>query len=1176
MSRSRRTYAIGRIRLLAFHNFIDETIELRDGGHLFLLGDNGSGKTTALDAIHYVLSGGEGVELNAAARVGGRRGEGRTLQGVVLRYDAERGVMNEGGGVAYAALELWEKSGDGTFGDHRLCLGIGFEATTMDARVRRWGFLTPRSLEELELTETTEEGTVVLGREAMRERLPKGETFGQIADYRKAVATKLYGGPNAYEEVTGLWSMAKAYREIVAKARDFAGLFERLLPGPDVEVLSEILASFRDLEDLEAKLRSIEAQQVYIGAVAALLADVRTRREELARYAFLAADWTREVNATAIAGSEQAVKRLTLALDRARAEAAGMSERRERAERALRDAEAADEENLGGQLRRARRALEEREQRADSADVERRLAEREAHEGAGAARRAAETHRGLLEVRVDRARQVFERAVDLPGALARTRAFIEEAGSGAARPDAVRDELDQWAGEREEARRSAGDERAASAAALAAAAERVDALESQAEPEPPLHGFAEAREALRREGIEAEPLYARLVPRRGASDYRLGALESLIGLESLAALVVPADDRSRARSVVEATAPGVRVLARVADVPWPEWVRDLVDTDEETARAVGAAIADAVAGEARAPDPTGGLEHRGLVFRPRHARPRWIGAEARERERQRLLDEARAELAERQRVLDEAQARERSAARALDAARRLIEAITAFDAREVAQAREAEVRAVAEADAARSHLERETARVARLREEAREAREVAEALQARADAMDLAEIERRVAELRERARQRRAESDAAHAAVGARQSELAAERERLAAAEARAPELEERVAARAEELRALVDEAVADDEALRDYVYVRQRGRQFQSLEAIEDRRRTSGNAEAALVAELQGDGGRGVRNLQYAGQFGLTFDPRAATVEDRRRQPLANVRADLERTLDEQRSVVNDKTRALMDQLVMRNLVQELQGQLERLRTTIRDINRLLGGLRFGRTRYRFKVAPARERRELVELVSKVNLLDQVSQERFKAFVTDRLDELAEVRDGEIPELLDYRRWHTYGLTMKTLVDGEVNGEADGEAEEGPAAASGDVELSQTLRRVGSGGEQGVPNYLLVLALASLVFRSSRARLTPLLFDEAFYGIDAGRREELLRFATELGLQLVVASPDQDGATPAAQRATTLFLVKDPYGDVHLAPYHYWQKTQAGLFDAPPDDAEAVVSVGD
>jgi hypothetical protein len=98
------------------------------------------------------------------------------------------------------------------------------------------------------------------------------------------------------------------------------------------------------------------------------------------------------------------------------------------------------------------------------------------------------------------------------------------------------------------------------------------------------------------------------------------------------------------------------------------------------------------------------------------------------------------------------------------------------------------------------------------------------------------------------------------------------------------------------------------------------------------------------------------------------------------------------------------------------------------------------------------------------------------------------------------------------------------------------------------------------------VLALAKLMFDGAGAAVRPLLFDEAFYGIDAGRRDQLLRLATELGLQLFVASPDQDGVTAAVRAATTLFVVKDGNGDVHLAPYHYWSRgrDQPGLFDEP------------
>ena len=154
-----------------------------------------------------------------------------------------------------------------------------------------------------------------------------------------------------------------------------------------------------------------------------------------------------------------------------------------------------------------------------------------------------------------------------------------------------------------------------------------------------------------------------------------------------------------------------------------------------------------------------------------------------------------------------------------------------------------------------------------------------------------------------------------------------------------------------------------------------------------------------------------------------------------------------------------------------------------------------------------------------------RVSLVDEESRRRFRAFIDERVPELKGAADDDTPELLDYRRWFDYRLRMRT------------QSSEG-------VELERKLRVLGSGGEQGVPNYLLVLALAKLMFDNAEARLRPLLFDEAFYGIDAGRRDQLLRFATQLGLQLFVASPDQDGVTPAVRYATTLFVVKDRQGD--------------------------------
>ena len=144
---------------------------------------------------------------------------------------------------------------------------------------------------------------------------------------------------------------------------------------------------------------------------------------------------------------------------------------------------------------------------------------------------------------------------------------------------------------------------------------------------------------------------------------------------------------------------------------------------------------------------------------------------------------------------------------------------------------------------------------------------------------------------------------------------------------------------------------------------------------------------------------------------------------------------------------------------------------------------------------------------------------------------------------------MFDYRHWYEFQLKMVTRDnEGKI--------------------IDRSVRSVGSGGEQAVPNYLLILTVAAFLYQGragSPLRLQPLLFDEAFYGIDAARRDQLLSFANDLGLQLFVASPDQDGVKKELPRTTSLFVVKDEKFDVHL--YHYTQDItlkQAEIFAAP------------
>lgn len=155
----------------------------------------------------------------------------------------------------------------------------------------------------------------------------------------------------------------------------------------------------------------------------------------------------------------------------------------------------------------------------------------------------------------------------------------------------------------------------------------------------------------------------------------------------------------------------------------------------------------------------------------------------------------------------------------------------------------------------------------------------------------------------------------------------------------------------------------------------------------------------------------------------------------------------------------------------------------------------------------------------------------------------------------GAVPDELDYRNWYRYELEVSSVGDQGVV-------------------MDRTTKSIGSGGEQAVPNYLLILTIAHFLYRGKKVRLHTLLFDEAFYGIDAGRRDQLLGFATDLDLQIFVASPDQDGVRREISHSTTLFVVKDKNFNVHLRDFH-WENPditrQLGLFDGPKEEKPIV-----
>ena len=315
----------------------------------------------------------------------------------------------------------------------------------------------------------------------------------------------------------------------------------------------------------------------------------------------------------------------------------------------------------------------------------------------------------------------------------------------------------------------------------------------------------------------------------------------------------------------------------------------------------------------------------------------------------------------------------------------------------------------------------------------------------------------------------------------------------------------------------------------------------------VEDMKRKETEGETTLARDIREPVG-----FDYA----FRFDAVDCSLRDQRGEPIDAVLAVESAQFEAQKGIITEKTQRLFRDIFVAEVLRKLWEDDQRLVQLSIRVNRMLKDRYFGSSRYSFGLKPVPEYEGLLALVRKYSAYGAGEDgEEISDFVEAHREAILAAQPGEIPEMFDYRHWYEFQLKMVTRDnEGRI--------------------IDRSVKAVGSGGEQAVPNYLLILTVAAFLYQgragNQSLRLQPLLFDEAFYGIDAARRDQLLSFANDLGLQLFVASPDQDGVKKELPRTTSLFVVKDEHFDVHL--YHYTQDIapkQGDLFAPEPEAPE-------
>jgi len=213
-------------------------------------------------------------------------------------------------------------------------------------------------------------------------------------------------------------------------------------------------------------------------------------------------------------------------------------------------------------------------------------------------------------------------------------------------------------------------------------------------------------------------------------------------------------------------------------------------------------------------------------------------------------------------------------------------------------------------------------------------------------------------------------------------------------------------------------------------------------------------------------------------------------------------------------------------------HFIYKLKENIENARTEFNFLNEALKDVSFGRDRYRFLVTPAESHRDFYQMLMDtelvqggVSLFEGQFWDRHREAMDELLDRLLHSSgelDAELTQYTDYRTYLDYDIKIYQ------NDE--------------EYALLSQVAREKSGGETQTPYYVAILASFLQLYRvkTNPDSLRLVLFDEAFNRMDSDRIENILKFINQLGLQVIMGAPTEKCEYIAPHLPTTLLLLQD------------------------------------
>lgn len=253
-----------KIKLINWHGFYDEILDVK--GAVLFTGDNGCGKSTIIDALCFLLTGGEESKFNTAANFSAevKTKAKRTLETYMRGRVGEEGkefLRDEANLISHIALEFYDTSTNKYF-----VLGVVMEIQEARQKIGKTFYHIPnRRLDDTLFCEEKDGVKNYINYRRMEKKLGRDVIIAldTAGDSRVSIRRAIYSILQLTDKYYELLMKAVAFRPIT-DISDF--VFKFLLPekSVDIENIRENIRTYNEIQDkiLKDKEKKIDLEKI--------------------------------------------------------------------------------------------------------------------------------------------------------------------------------------------------------------------------------------------------------------------------------------------------------------------------------------------------------------------------------------------------------------------------------------------------------------------------------------------------------------------------------------------------------------------------------------------------------------------------------------------------------------------------------------------------------------------------------------------------------------------------------------------------------------------------------------------------------------------------------------------------------------------------------------------------